>query len=42
MTVKVTRIRTAHGATDSELARQFGVSRPVIRSVRERRTWGHV
>jgi hypothetical protein len=39
---KVTQIRASHGATDSALARQFGVSRPVIKSVRERRTWRHL
>ena len=38
---KVASIRASTDG-DSALARRFGVSRPVVRSVRERRTWGHV
>ena len=39
---QVRQIRQRTGSTISALAREFGVSRPTIRSIRERKSWTHV
>lgn len=39
---QIRQIRQRAGSTISALAREFGVSRPTIRSIRERKSWAHV
>lgn len=40
--VRIIRRRSAEGATSTELAAEFGISRRAVRAVMARRTWVHV